>query len=173
MCAYGAPYRKYTRILTNLVNLCSLQRECHHVRHAVQLSGQTKTWDGEKWVNKNRIGHSLPVHIRSNCPKHGRRYLGEHVPKMLKRSVARILEELRQSSSKRPKNGQRNTNGFSKISQSRSPLSSSISFTAKTPLSSKTKRQRREKAKSKLQKAWDSAAKVFPGFGHLNQSAST
>ena len=58
MCAYGAPYRKLTRIVTNLESLCSLQRQCHHFRHRVQLVGRMKVFQDGKWNYMNRTQHA-------------------------------------------------------------------------------------------------------------------
>ena len=55
MCAYGAPYKKPTRLLTNCEALCSLQRTCGHKKHSQQLVGRVSVIDASgKRVSKNR-----------------------------------------------------------------------------------------------------------------------
>ena len=55
MRAYGTPYKKMTRIVTNLVELCSLQRTCIHTKHRVQLVGRdTFVDDSGTRVSMNR-----------------------------------------------------------------------------------------------------------------------
>ena len=55
MCAYGTPYKKMTRVVTNIVELCSLQRTCIHTKHLVQLVGRdTFVDDSGNRVSMNR-----------------------------------------------------------------------------------------------------------------------
>jgi hypothetical protein len=172
MCAYGTPYRKYTRILTNLVGLCSLQRECHHVRHAVQPSGQTKTWDGEKWVSKNRtqLAGAYPQQLAETWASLLKRACPKNAEKEYSTDFGRIEAELKQAAEKRPVQHQW---FLQNISKQIPTLQQHIIYGQDSAVLKHQKRQRREKAKSKLQKAWDSAAKALTGFEHLNQSSST
>ena len=55
MCAYGTPYKKNTRILTNLPSLLSLHSTCGHAKHAQSLCGKVRVQqDDGSWVFKNR-----------------------------------------------------------------------------------------------------------------------
>ena len=66
MCAYGAPYKKMTRLVTSYPPLCSLQRHCHHIRHETQLSGKVQITDKEEFrrhVNRTELAGAYPQNL--------------------------------------------------------------------------------------------------------------
>lgn len=58
MCAFGAPYQRWTRLLTNAVELSALSRSCPHVRHKQVLSGATST--RAEHVNRTELAGAYP-----------------------------------------------------------------------------------------------------------------
>ena len=63
MCAFGTPYKKMTRILTNMVELCSLNRACGYVRHQEILAGKVKVGKSKHgvFVNRTELAGAYPA----------------------------------------------------------------------------------------------------------------
>ena len=62
MCAFGAPFKKMTRLLTNLGDLCELNRGCFHKKHAEVLAGKVRVSDfsGHKCFNRTELADAYP-----------------------------------------------------------------------------------------------------------------
>eukprot|EP00435_Cladocopium_sp_Y103_P010201 s4329_g2.t1 len=78
MCAYGAPFKKMTRLLTNLGELCSLNRGCFHLKHSEVLAGKVKVSSGSgyEYMNKTELAGAYPKGLAETWSSVLRRVFG-------------------------------------------------------------------------------------------------
>ena len=83
MCAYGAPHKKNTSIMTNMKALTSLAARCVHVKHEAVLAGSVKTFNadgGPAFASATKLAGAYPDRLcrawcralKRVCPSSGR-----------------------------------------------------------------------------------------------------
>ena len=76
MCHFGAPYKKLTSLMTNILELRGLEAICEHRRHEVVLKGTVQHRDDQgrvSYVNRSKLAGSYPVRLCEDwvqCTKH-------------------------------------------------------------------------------------------------------
>ena len=171
MCAYGAPYRKLTRIVTNLESLCSLQRQCHHFRHRVQLVGRMKVFQDGKWNYMNRTQHAsaYPQQLAEVWAGLIARAHGPcHAEKECRANFGGIEEGLRQAKGRRSQHQWFLQDITTKVPH----LQQHIVYGQDSAATKQKKRLRKQKAAAKLSKVWKQTSAAFSRSHRLNCSAS-
>lgn len=155
MCAYGTPYKKMTRVVTNIVELCSLQRTCIHTKHLVQLVGRdTFVDDSGNRVSMNRTkaagAYPLPL-VEVWASLLSRTLQPCHVEEELETIVERFNSGILQAS-KRGNSSQFDI--LDRLCQQIPKLQEHIVFGQDSAAIKAQKRKRKEKAARALNTAW-------------------
>ena len=168
--AYGTPYRKFTRVLTNMVELCSLQRECRHVRHTVQLSGQTRVFQDGKWIatNRTQLAGAYPQPLADAWASIVRRAIPDDAEKKCFTDSGRIEAGLKQAVEEKPIQHQW---FLQRLTKQIPTLQQRIVYGQDSAAVKRQKRQRKNKAKAKLLKAWNNTKATFARSFNSAQSS--
>ena len=161
MCAYGMPYRKWTRIVTNIEGLCSLQRLCHHKRHKEQLAGRITIVDENgKHVSKNRtqVAGAYPDQLVNTWASLLVRHLpNRHVQEESIATARGIEQQLQKAVNHKPVQYQQILHA---INKSVPKLQDHIVYGQDSAATRSQKRKRQERAKTKLHAAWTRATQT-------------
>lgn len=155
MCAFGADYRKWTRVITNIPGLCSLQRECHHARHSVQLAGKVRVKDDSGnfvTVNKTTAAGAYPQLLVKAWSAVLRRLQGScDVETNDSADTVRIEEQLKEAAATKKPCFQWRLHEITK----RIPrLNQYVVYGQDSAAVRQQKKNRQQKAKARLAKAW-------------------
>lgn len=154
MCAYGAPFRKMTRLLTNLGELCSLNRGCFHLKHSEVLAGKVKVSSGSgyEYMNKTELAGTYPKGLAEIWSSILRRVFGPCADET--KCVAdrgRFLTKLIQISSQKPAEEFPISNEiFTKVPK----FKSTILFGQDSAATRSQKRERKVKVESRVKEVW-------------------
>ena len=159
MCAYGAPYKKPTRVLTNSEALCSLNRTCNHRKHSQQLVGRVSVLDATgKKVSKNRtdLAGAYPHELASvwssvidrACPF-------EHVQKINRTAAKRLDTDLQQAFDSQKGSTQRHLPILETLTQDIPQFQQNILFGQDSAALKAQKKKRQAKAQIRFNQAWE------------------
>lgn len=160
-CAYGMPYRKWTRVIANIEGLCSLPRFCHHKKHIEQLAGRITIVDENgKKVSKNRtqIAGAYPDELTDAWSS----LLVQHVPSRHVQeeslAAARDIERhLQKAVNHKPVQYQQILHNITTIVPK---LQDHIVYGQDSAAIRHQKRKRQERAKTRLHSAWTRATQT-------------
>ena len=159
MCAYGAPYKKPTRLLTNCEALCSLQRTCGHKKHSQQLVGRVSVIDASgKRVSKNRtdLAGAYPHELTSvwgsvidrACPF-------QHVEKINRTAAGQLDADLQQALDSQKGSSQRKLPLLEALSQDIPKFQQSILFGQDSAALKAQKKKRQVRVQTRFNQAWE------------------
>ena len=160
MCAYGAPYKKMTRILTNCSHLASLARSCIHKRHSEQLSGKVSYVDkfgNKQTCNRTEFAGSYPKRLAETWASLLKQAIQPcHDQEKLSAISRAIEEELVQVASYTIKNRVNQFQLWDSVKSGAPSLLQSICFGQDSQAEKARKRQKRQRASGSHWRAWES-----------------